>query len=169
MRPANQVARARLLQEIQRATPARAADVAARLGVGLATLHRMLKERPAEVFAVGSSANRRYAVRRPLRGQRAPLPVYFVDERGQGHVAGSLELIAPSGSHLDLRAMGWPVTNETTGWWEGLPDPIYDMRPQGFLGRNFARWVHADLGVPVNPSAWGASPFRSGARTRSGT
>ncbi|MBL8473665.1 MAG: type II toxin-antitoxin system HipA family toxin YjjJ [Rhodocyclaceae bacterium] len=154
MRPINTVARARLLEEIQRTTPARAGVVAARLRVGVATLHRMMKEYGADIFGVGGSSNRRYAVRRPLRGQRAPLPVYRINEVGQGDLAGTLEMVAPRGSFLDLRAMGWPTLKDTSGWWEGLPYPIYDMRPQGFLGRNFARWVHGDLAVPESPTDW---------------
>jgi hypothetical protein len=154
MRPVNATARARVLDEIRRATPARAADVAARLQIGVATFHRIIAERREDIFAVGAAARRRYAVRRALRGQPASLPAYRIDTHGQGEVAGTIELVAPQGSYFDPRAVGWPVVKDTTGWWDGLPYPLYDMRPQGFLGRNFARAVHADFAVPTNPADW---------------
>jgi hypothetical protein len=40
------------------------------------------------------------------------------------------------------------------GWFDGLPYPIVDMRPQGFLGRGFARQHARLLGVPEDPEAW---------------
>jgi hypothetical protein len=49
----------------------------------------------------------------------------------------------------------WPVPPESRdGWWDGLPYPIYGVRPQGYLGRQFARAQHRDLGVSDDPSDW---------------
>ncbi len=40
---------------------------------------------------------------------------------------------------MPLPAGTWPVPDEARdGWWEGLPYPFYDMRPQGYMGRQFA-------------------------------
>jgi hypothetical protein len=51
--------------------------------------------------------------------------------------------------------MGWPVEPEfKSGWWPGLPYPLHDMRPQGFLGRNFAHQQASGLGVSDNPNEW---------------
>jgi hypothetical protein len=40
------------------------------------------------------------------------------------------------------------------GWFEGLPYPLDDMRPQGFLGRHFARQNAGLLQVAENPLDW---------------
>jgi hypothetical protein len=40
------------------------------------------------------------------------------------------------------------------GWFHGLPYVLVDMRPQGFLGRNFAHARALDLGVSENPDDW---------------
>ena len=40
------------------------------------------------------------------------------------------------------------------GWFEGLPYPFVDMRPQGFLGRSFARQNGGRLNVSDNPAEW---------------
>ena len=40
------------------------------------------------------------------------------------------------------------------GWWPGLPYPLQDMRPQGYLGRQLARAGHAAWGVAPDPQRW---------------
>jgi len=154
MRTPDPAVRARLLIELRRHVPASAPELATRLGVSVPTLHRLLREQDGAVFCAGAGRNTRHAAHRPLRGIAAARPVYRVDADGRGHEAGTLELAAPQGSHFDLRNLGWPVGDIADGWWEGLPYPLYDMRPQGYLGRNFARRIAADLGVSPNPNDW---------------
>jgi hypothetical protein len=56
---------------------------------------------------------------------------------------------------MSLAGSGWPVPEESLdGWWPGLPYPLYDMRPQGYMGRLFARAEHQALGVSPNPQDW---------------
>jgi hypothetical protein len=40
------------------------------------------------------------------------------------------------------------------GWFDGLPYPLFDMRPQGFLGRNFAHLYWQTLEVAENLNDW---------------
>ncbi len=56
---------------------------------------------------------------------------------------------------MSLTDTGWPMPDESRdGWWDGLPYPLYDMRFQGFMGRQFARAEHHRLGVSANPEEW---------------
>jgi len=49
----------------------------------------------------------------------------------------------------------WPLQNAMQdGWFDGLPYPLVDARPQGFLGRNFARHHAVVLRVSENPDDW---------------
>ena len=51
----------------------------------------------------------------------------------------------------------WPLDREgemRDGWFEGLPYPLLDMRPQGFLGRNFAHLYGQSLEVTENLNDW---------------
>ncbi len=50
----------------------------------------------------------------------------------------------------------WPLDKGqmSDGWFEGLPYPLYDMRPQGFLGRNFAHLYGQQLQVTENLYDW---------------
>jgi hypothetical protein len=70
---------------------------------------------------------------------------------------GQLNLSYPAGSALNSTApFPWPLSpNEMAdGWFEGLPYPVVDMRPQGYIGRHFARHHALDLGVSDNPEHW---------------
>ncbi len=155
MRPKNQAARDRLNTVLARRAAVSAAELAERLGVSVPTLHRLLQEAGAEVVVTGRARRTRYALRRPLRGDLAELPLYEVDATGRAERVAQLALVHPQGSCMDLAAAGWPVPEEARdGWWDGLPYPLHDMRPQGYMGRQFARAEHPQLGVPANPEAW---------------
>lgn len=155
MRPRNQAARDRLRAVLARRSAISAADLAERLAVSVPTLHRLLQEAGDDVVVTGRARRTRYALRRPLRGDPAALPLYEVDASGRAERVAQLALVQPQGSCIDLAAAGWPVPDEARdGWWDGLPYPLHDMRPQGYMGRQFARAEHQLLAVPADPQAW---------------
>jgi hypothetical protein len=136
--------------------PATAAGLAQALGVSVPTLHRLLQRLPAgELLSAGRARRARHALRRPLRGVMADLPVYAIDARGRAELLAPLALLHPHGTWMDLAGSPWPVPAESRdGWWPGLPYPLYDMRPQGYMGRQFARAEHRGLGVAADPQEW---------------
>lgn len=134
-----------------------AGELLARLGVSRPTLMRVVQRAGAEVVVRGRARHTAYAARRALRGSLSPLPLYRVDEDGQVQEIARLDLTYPDGCALEfLQDFGWPldVGAMSEGWFEGLPYPLQDMRPQGFLGRHFARHHAALLQVPENPALW---------------
>lgn len=154
MRPRNLAARERLNAILYQGAAA-AADLASRLGVSVPTILRILADRGDEIVRIGRTNKARYALRRPLRGVAKAVPLFRVDKQGRGHAHGVLDLIQPYGAVLDLGALGWPVDDaHRLGRWDGLPYPIYDMRPQGFLGRQLARRLGAEFGLADDPTSW---------------
>ena len=132
-----------------------AAELIGPLGVSIPTLHRLLQEVEVSVVVTGKARRTRYALRRPLRGDLSALPLYEVDEAGRAEQIATLTLVQPEGSCMALGDTGWPIPQEARdGWWPGLPYPLYDMRPQGYMGRQFARAEHRQLGVSANPDEW---------------
>ena len=116
----------------------------------------MLQELGDRVVSTGKARRTRYALRRDLRGVFGALPLYEVDGAGRAERVSQLELVRPEGSCLPLAGTGWPVPDESRdGWWGGLAYPLHDMRPQGYMGRQFARAEHRQLGVSANPHEWG--------------
>ncbi len=134
-----------------------AAELRTRLGISPATLMRAAREAGYNVIVRGRARRSTYAARRELRGSMAPIPVYRIDENGAAHEQGQLNLTYADGSALELtETMEWPTSGPemADGWHEGIPYPMLDMRPQGFLGRGFARRNAAVLQVDEDPNRW---------------
>ena len=155
MRPINQAARDQLTAVLARRAAVSASALAEQLGVSVPTLHRLLKEIEGRVVVTGNARRTRYALRRPLRGDSGELPLYEVDRAGRAEQTARLAPVHPQGTCMRLTETGWPVPDESRdGWWAGLPYPLYDMRHQGYMGRQFARAEHRRLGVSANPEEW---------------
>lgn len=135
--------------------PASAPELAAALKVSLATLHRLLRRLPSPVVRAGAARRARYGLARAVRGVTMPLSLYAVDPDGQAHSLAQLTPVRPEGNWMTLADSAWPVPEEARdGWWDGLPYPLHQMRPQGYMGRQFAQAQAQTLGVPANPLAW---------------
>lgn len=138
-----------------------AAEVRRTLDVSAPTLMRRLQEAGPLVLAVGETRRRAYAARRALRGSLAPLPLYGVDPTGRPHHVAQLHLAYPNGmlvEPVDRAWLAWPMEASggrmRDGWFDGLPYFLQDMRPQGFLGRQFAQAHAALLQVSPDPQDW---------------
>lgn len=134
-----------------------AGELLIRLQVSRPTLMRAVRAAGPQVIVGGKARRTAYAARRALRGSLAPLPLYRVDPTGQVRQIASLHLSYPEGCAVEfLEDFGWPLGDQDMqdGWFEGLPYALQDMRPQGFLGRHFARRHAALLQVPENPTLW---------------
>ena len=156
MRTPNLPSRDRLLQTL-RTTPRRSStELSFELGISVQSVRRLLDELPENmVLKAGQTRRARYALRRPLRGTMENLALYSIDEAGQAHSAGQLALVQPQGTLLPLEKTAWPVPAESRdGWWGGLPYPIFAVRPNGYMGRRFARAEYLTLGVSEDPEEW---------------
>jgi hypothetical protein len=121
-----------------------------------ATMMRMVRELGDQIVVRGAARRTSYAARRPLRGSTESIPVYRIDRKGRGEQIAMLDPIYPAGCALRYeQALEWPLAPEMRdGWFPGLPYPLDDMRPQGFLGRNFARNYAGLLQVGPDPQKW---------------
>jgi HipA-like C-terminal domain len=110
----------------------------------------------AFVLTIGRARRTSYAARRLLRGSSEPLPVFRIDRQASAEQAGELHLAHPDGCLLEYRsAFEWPLDADMRdGWFDGIPYPLQDLRPEGFLGRAFARENAAVLQVSEDPRAW---------------
>jgi len=157
MRSKRQAAHQQLGLALAKFAPARAADLARELGLSVPTLHRLLQETTEPVLAAGRARRTRYALRQALRGDFSPLPIRAIDEAGQPHELTELSPVQPQGCHADFGGSDWPLEDDDQtpdGWWDGLPYPLYDMRPQGYLGRQLAHRFQDTLVVSPNPDTW---------------
>ncbi|MEY4713594.1 MAG: hypothetical protein RIS88_3044 [Pseudomonadota bacterium] len=133
-----------------------AGELLVRLGVSRATLMRAVQALGPQVISLGQARRTAYAARRPVRTRWDPLPLYRIDDSGQPHEVALLAPLHPAGCALQWReACPWPLDpSMADGWFDGLPYPLDDARPQGFLGRHFARRHAALMQVPSDPLQW---------------
>jgi HipA-like C-terminal domain len=145
-----------LLLSLRRHHRIATAQLLAEFGVSRATLMRAVQAAGASVLTIGRARRTSYAARRLLRGSSAPLPVFRVDRQASAEQAGELHLAHPDGCLLEYRsALEWPLDADMRdGWFDGIAYPLQDLRPEGFLGRAFARENAAVLQVSEDPRAW---------------
>jgi hypothetical protein len=125
-----------------------AAELMQRLGCSQPTLSRLVRAAGAQVLTLGRAQQTRYARARPVQVEQ-PLPITRIDAQGQPHSSGVLHTIGLlSGSRT-----AW-VTQRNVQVYDGLPWFITDMRPQGFIGRQFPQRIPM-LGLPPSIADWG--------------
>jgi hypothetical protein len=150
-----------VLQLLRQARVLSGAELLARLQqyrptLSRATMMRLIQQLGEQVVTRGAARRTGYAARRAIRGSGAAIPLYRIGRDGRGEQIATLDPIYPLGCALRYMApLEWPLAPEMRdGWFPGLPYPLDDLRPQGFLGRNFAH-LYADLlQVGGEPQKW---------------
>ena len=129
-----------------RYTPQAARALAERLGVSQPTVSRTLQSMAGEIVSFGRARSIQYALRDTVRGM-PEFPVYRVGPNGALTLLGQLVPVRPEGFVMQ-QSDGLSLYSEC------LPRWLIDMRPQGFLGRAYARAHSATLGLPPNVDQW---------------
>ena len=132
----------------------RASELQLRMGVSRATMMRAIRAQAESIIVRGNARRAAYAARRKVRGNNAAVTLFQIDEHGRGAQIGMLDPVYPHGAALLLQqACVWPLPGDMAdGWFDGLPYLFDDMRPQGFIGRSFAR-QHALL-LQSSDASW---------------
>ncbi len=154
----------RLRRALRQAEPQSAPALALGLGTSQATLSRRLSALGDDVLRLGRARRARYALARPIGRQGSSWPLFHIDAAGRAHELGRLAAAGAEGFVLQAHA---PVPSLmhgefSNGWFGGLPWFMDDMRPQGFLGRAFARSVTRSLQLPPDPTRWSSDEVLTG-------
>ena len=124
-----------------------AAQVMQRLGCSQPTLSRLVRSAGAAVLTLGKAQKTRYARARFAQVEQ-PLPITRIDASGTPHSYGTLHTIGLlSGSRT-----AWVAPHQVEVF-DGLPWFVTDMRPQGFIGRQFPLRI-PQLGLPPSIVDW---------------
>nr|MBL8411844.1 type II toxin-antitoxin system HipA family toxin YjjJ [Dechloromonas sp.] len=126
--------------------PMSARQLVDKTGISQPTVSRSLAALGGEVVRIGSGPSIRYALRDTSRGFTSA-PIFRVSDEG---------LIRELGVLLPVRPDGFVMveTDGTTLHSDGLPWWLFDMRPQGYLGRAYASTYATALGLAANPEHW---------------
>lgn len=122
-----------------------------RLALSQPTLSRLLAPLVAsgQVVAVGAARARRYLLPREVDGVGRQVPIHAVGAGGALQPFGTLYPLTGGGFWMDEadKAHGQSAFHDSLPWF------LYDMRPQGFLGRGFVD-AHPALRLPANLQHW---------------
>ena len=136
--------------------PLAAADLAVRLRVDRSTVTRTLGGLGPDLVSLGATRRTRYALRRKVRDLPATWPIYRIDESGRAQDWGTLEVF-----HGAWRMTwcgpppAWAARlSDPEGIWKGFPFFLWDIRPQGFLGRGVIRHLARAYRLPDDPREW---------------
>lgn len=136
--------------------PRTAAQLADALGVSQPTISRAIASLGDDIVRLGRARAARYVLARPLARAGDRWPVHRIDAHGRPHTLG--ELRALHGDRFQFTATASrPVLLQgefRDGLFPGLPWFLDDQRPQGFLGRQLAHRVAADIGAVDDPLRW---------------
>jgi biotin operon repressor len=120
------------------------------LGINESELQEWISTLHSEIIEFGSDKNTGYALRRKIR-EYDEFPIWEISKEGSAERIGNLIPIQPSGCVV-LWGRGKLAKQSTFSqgllWW------LYDMRPQGFLGRAFAKQNAEYLKLPLDFKLW---------------
>lgn len=126
--------------------PMTARQLVENTGLSQPTVSRALAQLSEEIVRIGSGTAIQYAIRDYSRGLEE-MPVWRVSDAGQIHKMGTLIPVRPQGFVM-IEGDGLGIHSDGLPWW------MFDMRPQGYLGRAYATSHAANLGLPQNPENW---------------
>lgn len=126
--------------------PASARQLVEKTGISQPTVSRALVLLGDEVLRMGAGPAIQYALRDAGRAF-VGAPIFRVSDAGQIRELGRLLPVRPAGFVM-VQADGVTLHSDGLPWW------LFDMRPQGYLGRAYAAAHAAALGLPANPEQW---------------
>jgi hypothetical protein len=126
--------------------PIRARQLVEKLQLSQPTLSRAIAALGDEVVRLGAGPTIHYALRDTARGV-GDTPVYRVSAEGMLRELGTLIPVRPDG-YVMVQSDGKTLHSESLPWW------LYDMRPQGYLGRAYASRHAQMLGLPAALNEW---------------
>ena len=130
-----------LLRDQLARRPRTARQLAETLDVSQPTISRALAALGDEIVRFGAARSIQYTRRDTSRGL-PEIAIYRVDAEGRLRQLGILVPVCPEGFVM-RQVDGVALHSDGLPWW------LYDMRPQGYLGRAYAARHGAELQLPA--------------------
>nr|WP_319394661.1 hypothetical protein [uncultured Desulfobacter sp.] len=145
------------IKEYLKRGPSTSKEIQAATGLSQSSVARRLRALGDNIVQIQDGRSIRYAATCNAFGVNDKIPLGFVDHLGKISVAAFLRPLSHGGYFLQ------PVTHISplllgengNGLYDGLPYFLYDLRPQGFLGRQISRKMATPLEeFPSDPRQW---------------
>lgn len=116
------------------------------LGLSQPTISRAINALGDEIVRIETGRTIQYALRDTRRGI-GDIPIYRVTPEATIKPLGTLIPVRPDGFVMQ-QSGGKTLHSDSLPWW------LFDMRPQGYLGRAYASCHAASLGLPSQLNDW---------------
>jgi hypothetical protein len=152
----DRLARLEFLLRTRGAQPASA--LASELGISQPTLSRLLSSTGECIVRIGRARASRYALAHAIARSGSHWPLYRISADGKPETLGELHALHRDEFFFEPQGArpAFMQGDFASGLFAGMPWFLDDQRPQGFLGRAFARRIAADIDAPVDPLIWRA-------------
>ncbi len=140
--------------------PSTSKEIQAATSLSQSSVARRLRSMGDNVVQIQKGKSVRYAVTCNAFGVNDKIPLGMVDHLGKVSVAAYLRPLSHGGFFLQPVAKAPPLLlgESGTGLHDGLPYFLYDLRPQGFLGKQIAGKMATRLeGSPSDTRQWTSS------------
>lgn len=138
--------RSEMIRQLLSQGPTPVQQLIEKLGISQPTVSRALSAMGDDVVRTGAGPSIQYTLRDARRGF-STVPVYRITHEGRVEPLGDLIPVYPDG--FVMVRTGKPGLHS-----DGLPWWLFDMRPQGYLGRAWASKYAGELSLPTNPEHW---------------
>lgn len=126
--------------------PLSAAQLREKLSISQPTMSRALAELGSDIVRFGAARSIHYTLHDNIRAL-PDIPIYRVNAEGLIRQLGTLIPVRPDG-FIMRQEDGLTIHSDGLPWW------LFDMRPQGYLGRAYVTRHGAELGLPDRLKDW---------------
>lgn len=145
------------VKEYVKQGPATSREIQAATGLSQSSVARKLRDMGDRVVQLQEGRSIRYAATCNAFGSGDKLPLARVDGHGDVSVIAHIRPLTHGGFWVEPVKAVPPVLlgDSGNGLYDGLPYFLYDLRPQGFLGRQIARNIASQSeDFPSDPRLW---------------
>ena len=137
--------------------PATSKEIQAGTGLSQSSVARQLRSLGNDITRLQDGRSLRYAVTRNAFGGNDKLPVSMVDAHGNTVLAAYIRPLVNGGFFAEAAA-GMPpllLGENRNGLYDDLPYFLFDLKPQGFIGRQIAEEMASQSDdFPSDPRRW---------------
>ena len=137
--------------------PATSKEIQAETRLSQSSVARQLRDMGNEIIRLQKGRSLRYAATRNAFGGNNKLPLSIVDAHGNTVLAAYIRPLVHSGFFVE-EVTGMPsllLGENKDGLYDDLPYFLFDLKPQGFLGRKIAEEMASQSDdFPTDPRHW---------------
>ncbi len=145
------------IEEFLSRVPATSREIQAATGLNQTAVSRQLRRMSERIIKLKDGRSLRYAMTRNAFGGDDKLPLYMVDAHGNNTLVARIRPLAHGGFFVE-QVTGMPsvlLGAGGNGLYSSLPYFLYDLAPQGFLGRQVAAEMASQSDeFPSDPRFW---------------